>query len=376
MHDLRASDLNQVLEVGRLSNECNSAVDLQNETVTKMQHSLHADSSVMINICREGKSLRCKANKAFDHPESEMERWCSQYQLQDPFVSCYINEFRARPSNVIVSNQVIGDREYQTSKFYNDFLRPMSIYHVMVVGLRAGNFPFGLIGFHRPKSARAFSDREVALAELMSPYIVAANQKVCARDMVVEREQLIETLASDKLYDSVILLDDSLSPTFVSKGAAALLKNATGRHVFPVQEQAVMPPSLIERCKRLARAIVANDTIDGLQNFDLQISASIAPVSVSVRPIDYGSQGLRFMVCLKTKNAEPALSNDSIKRFGLTSRQADIAQLVGVGMTNADIAGRLCISTRTVENHLRTVYEKAGVNNRTSLVYRMAHGVH
>jgi len=376
MQDLRTSDLNQVLEVGRLSIECDSVEDLQNEAITRMQQSLRADSSVMISIYRDGKSVRCKANKAFDHPESEMNRWCSQYQLQDPFVNCYINEFKARPSNVIVSNQVVRDREYQTSKFYNDFLRPMSIYHVMVVGLRAGNFPFGLIGFHRPKNAPAFSDREVALAELMSPHIVAANQKVRVRDMVDEREQLIETLALDTLYDSIILLDDTLTPTFMSKDASELLKGAAGYSAFPAHKQTMMPPSLTERCKKLARAIEASNAIDELQNFDLQLGLNSAPISVSVRPIKYGSQGLRFMVCLKTKDTEPSLSNNSVKRFGLTTRQTDIAQLVGVGLTNADIAGKLCISTRTVENHLRTIYEKAGVNNRTSLVYRMAHGLH
>lgn len=376
MQNLRASDLNQVLDVGRLSIECNSIEELQNEAITKMQKSLRADSSVMINIYRDGKSVRFKPKKAFDHPDSEMKRWCSQYQLQDPFVNCYINEFKARSSNVIVSNQVVRDAEYQTSRFYNDFLRPMSIYHVMVVGLRAGNFPFGLIGFHRPKNAPAFSDREIALAELMSPHIVAANQKVSFRNELCERNRLIEELATDTPYDSIILLDDTLTPIFVSKAASELLNHAARHHAFQTKGKAVMPPALLDRCKKLARANAADDDIEGLQSFDLKIGLNDASVSVAIRPIDYGSKGLRFIICLKSKNAESALSTDGILRFGLTVRQTDIAQLVGVGLTNADIAGKLCISTRTVENHLRTIYEKAGVNNRTSLAYRIAHGLH
>jgi len=126
----------------------------------------------------------------------------------------------------------------------------------------------------------------------------------------------------------------------------------------------------------LGRALESKADIEALKNFDLAFGVNGAPVRVSLRPIECGSQGLRFMVCFKMKNTDPKLSHGSIKRFGLTARQIDIAQLVGVGLTNADIAGKLCISTRTVENHLRAIYEKANVNNRTSLVYRMAHALH
>ena len=51
----------------------------------------------------------------------------------------------------------------------------------------------------------------------------------------------------------------------------------------------------------------------------------------------------------------------------LTAREDEIARLAASGMTNQDIARRLLISVRTVENHLHRVFRKLGVDNRTDM---------
>ncbi|MEX0297960.1 MAG: hypothetical protein AB3N28_02740, partial [Kordiimonas sp.] len=316
MQDLSTSDLNQVLEIGQISIGCDTIDDLHDAAITRMQKALRADTSVMINILREGQSVRFKAHKAFDHPDSEMRRWCAQYQQQDPFVNCYINEFKTRSSNVIVSNQVVRDREYQVSKFYNEFLRPMSIYHVMVVGLCAGNFPFGLIGFHRPKNAPAFSDREIAMAELMSPHIVAANQKVRVSNMMGEREQLIEMLVSDGLYNSILLLDENLTPLYVNQGASELLESINRCMSMRQNQKAAVPPALLDRCRKLLSAVEQKADTEGLLEFDLKVSPSSRTIGVSLRPVENGVGKMQVMVCLRSAETEPAFNHNTIKRFG------------------------------------------------------------
>jgi DNA-binding CsgD family transcriptional regulator len=49
---------------------------------------------------------------------------------------------------------------------------------------------------------------------------------------------------------------------------------------------------------------------------------------------------------------------------GLTARQLEVLQLVIDGLTNADIADRLVISTKTAEHHVSAVLGKLGINRR------------
>jgi DNA-binding CsgD family transcriptional regulator len=51
-------------------------------------------------------------------------------------------------------------------------------------------------------------------------------------------------------------------------------------------------------------------------------------------------------------------------RWGLTRREREVLALIGDGCTNADIAGRLFIAEKTVDNHVASVLAKMGVTSR------------
>ncbi len=51
----------------------------------------------------------------------------------------------------------------------------------------------------------------------------------------------------------------------------------------------------------------------------------------------------------------------------MTRREREIAQLASAGLTSREVAGRLEISVRTVDNHLGTIYSKLGVSGRREL---------
>lgn len=56
----------------------------------------------------------------------------------------------------------------------------------------------------------------------------------------------------------------------------------------------------------------------------------------------------------------------------LTPTEARIAELVGGGATNREVAAKLFISVKTVEGALSRVYRKLGVRSRTALAHAMA----
>ena len=60
------------------------------------------------------------------------------------------------------------------------------------------------------------------------------------------------------------------------------------------------------------------------------------------------------------------------KRYGLSPREAEVAELVLRGYANPAIALALGIAPTTTKRHLTRIFDKIGVDSRTQLVSRLA----
>ena len=58
-------------------------------------------------------------------------------------------------------------------------------------------------------------------------------------------------------------------------------------------------------------------------------------------------------------------------RWHLTARQTEVLRWVAQGLTNVSIAETLGISEGTVEFHLKMIFDKAGVDNRATLIAKV-----
>ena len=71
---------------------------------------------------------------------------------------------------------------------------------------------------------------------------------------------------------------------------------------------------------------------------------------------------------------ETARKRDASTIADLTPQELQIAKLVAEGGRNREIAGQLFLSPKTVEYHLRKVFQKLDISSRTELVRFVSSG--
>ncbi len=75
---------------------------------------------------------------------------------------------------------------------------------------------------------------------------------------------------------------------------------------------------------------------------------------------------------LSSRQTQPA----SLITQKLTERETEVLRLVGIGMSNTDIAKRMFLSEGTVRNHVSSILAKLGVSDRTqAAVIAIQHGL-
>ncbi|MDA8188759.1 MAG: response regulator transcription factor [Dehalococcoidales bacterium] len=61
---------------------------------------------------------------------------------------------------------------------------------------------------------------------------------------------------------------------------------------------------------------------------------------------------------------------------GLSSRELEVLRSIATGHSNKEVASHLCISERTVENHVRNIYQKLHIRDRSqAILYAVRKGL-
>ena len=64
-------------------------------------------------------------------------------------------------------------------------------------------------------------------------------------------------------------------------------------------------------------------------------------------------------------------SEEKIKQFDLSEREAEVLRLIALGYKNSEIAEKLFISQNTVKTHIKNIYVKLDVKNRVEALKRL-----
>lgn len=105
---------------------------------------------------------------------------------------------------------------------------------------------------------------------------------------------------------------------------------------------------------------------------DIDAAAREADLATAMLTVTGAHQLARSAVVVRKRLAAHRSRGLQSGEFGLSAREAEIAQLVCGGMTNREIGTRLFLSVRTVDTHVARVLTKVGVNSRVALAHMFA----
>lgn len=217
---------------------------------------------------------------------------------------------------------------------------------------RAGDV-WGAVGLYRETGQPLFDDKELAFVQAVAPYLAEGARRALlvgeAADPDGPDAPGLVVFSSDWSIESTTPgVEHWLSELPGSDWDAGKLPSA----VLAVAAQALRTAEQPDEPGEVAvsRVLSRSGTWVILHGAAL-VSDRARRVAVIVEP------------------AHPArISSLLMSAYGLTERERDVTRLVLQGNSTAEIAERLVVSPHTIQQHLKSVFDKTGVRSRRDLV--------
>lgn len=273
-----------------------------------------------------------------------------EYGLED------INQFidlAARPNPVGVLERDTAGRPDRCIR-YREFLVPcFSHGHELRAAFRSTHGVWGVIGMYRPVGRTGFEDEEAAFLGMVSSTVAdglsaAAIRQAAAADSPGGPAVLILT-SEDRPTATTPALDDHLERL-----------GAADRGSLPMPVLAIAAAVRARRAGFPApqpRSTLRTPSGDWL---------TLAGAPLAGRP------GTDADVIVTIDQARPPdIVTAIVSALRLTPRERDVVELILAGRGTGEIATRLGLSPYTVQDHLKAIFDKAGVRSRRELVAKL-----
>ena len=195
------------------------------------------------------------------------------------------------------------------------------------------------------------------------------------RRFQVQRAVKKELAEQRDIVSQIMRLVENAANTPDETGAANQLSNDP--HAISNSTQAIHskePPTatylLIEL---LCRQQALQNDVCAILNYPKETDLPVEPTTAdqasgmaTLGTRQSGGEGANVLAPSQNEQEKPPF-------WSLTPREQQVADLAIDGLSNQQIAEELCISERTVKNHLRSVYQKLQIDSRAKLI---AFGIH
>jgi DNA-binding CsgD family transcriptional regulator/PAS domain-containing protein len=264
----------------------------------------------------------------------------------------------------------------QSTEYYTDFLKPQKIHHKLIANLVIDQEMYGRIVWVRSQKSGRFAAQDIRLAKAISPYLAHALAYNELRERLKLKGKILNHIEKQSSV-GIILLDEKLQVIHINQKMEELFAtledsatDASGREqiLFQLLKDCREIKASMKGCPADCMAIPRKRTVGGGRCHRNRFAATYKTLTHASGVED----SLLFMVCIE--ELPPPLKVDPqylAEAYHLSKREIDVVGLLFSGLKNAQIADKLFISEITVKKHLQNIYNKAGVNNRTSLINKI-----
>jgi DNA-binding NarL/FixJ family response regulator len=190
--------------------------------------------------------------------------------------------------------------------------------------------------------------------------------------------------AIDEMKPSVVLFDLALAPDYANEKLDSLLKISPASRMMlfstkPDEQEgiSVLKAGARGYAHRDLDPVLLRKAVESLQKGELWISRNAISLLLK-QVVDLHQEGRlenseNLTYRFHRRRSFPVGRKVELER--LTSREQEIAYLIGNGSSNKEIASLLKISESTVKAHLSAIYHKLGLLDRLSLALFVAEQV-
>ncbi len=269
-----------------------------------------------------------------------------------------VNKFSAlaRQQRTAGSLREATGREPERSPRYRELLTPKGFDDELRTAFVEGSSCWGAAAMYRERGRPSYEPHERELLAEVAGYIAEG----------LRRAILIAALPTEETFDGpgLVLLRDDNAVEAITPGAErwlALLIGSRAPGTLPEVVHAVA-----SRAREIGRG--GEDLAVGVAR--ARIQAPSGQWLVLHGSLLETSSGLRTAIIVEAARP-PEIAPLIAEAYGLTEREREITRRIVQGLSTNDIAETLYLSPYTVQDHLKAIFEKVGVNSRRELAAQM-----
>ena len=288
---------------------------------------------------------------AGDGVSSELERSFARHPLYRYFLQT--GDGRAQKMS-----QVLARRDFQRYCHDDAFVRELAARYQMAVFFTGG--PASVSTVMVIRSQRDFSERERALLNRLYPHLVQAFRHVASLSLHCRNMDELVAMLEGPTSSVIVLAGDGRIKRWSAQAKKWIARYC--RTPFPSGSDR-LPDCFAQWYRR--QLVRVGQAGDSLPREPLVVEKEHAELSVQLIPDHLRDEHL---LLLNEKQADASWS--ALGEYGLTPRESEVLAWVAKGKTNADVGAILQLSGRTVQKHLEHIYQKLGVETRTTATVR------